>query len=345
MKKARSFLFSLSIILAATLPATKAHPDQTRQFSYRHLLTGGIAMEITIIAMESDKKRADDAAMQAISKISALDAELFSHGGISEKLNSLGKGERLKVPPEIFTMLSKAAELSHQTDGFYDVAAPSPKGMFIQRDWRRIVFDEGNFTVNYKSDDMKLDLNKIAPAFFTDLIADGLLASGLTSFMISTGNVCRYHGRDIFTPWSLQIGFGTGELSGYAKRAWNFSLNNSSAATITSSSIGDGFIDGRNKMPISPGSMQSVTILANDAMTAGAFAFAVYALGPKHGMRYIEAHPAIKGIMVDNSGALVASAGLNLSNPNLKSNWPESTGPEQGPMNLKQKKTEEEQDL
>ena len=115
------------------------------------------------------------------------------------------------------------------------------------------------------------------------------------------------------------------------------------AATVTPNGLGRGLIDGRNKEPVADGVMTSITIFANDATTATAFALAAYAVGPKHGIVYVEKHPEVKGVMVDNGGQLVASNGLGSTNKTITNRWP-AEGTNRGPNNLGQKRREEASD-
>lgn len=346
MNKIRIAFLSIMLsplLIIATLTISNA--DEIRQFSSRHTLIDGTPVDVTVIGRDSEKGSVESAVSTALSNVRRLDSEMFAPGGFAEKLNSLKKAQPIELPPSLFNMIAKASVLSHQTEGWYDIASPSPNSWFSQRDWRRIALDDKAYTLTYKSADMKLDLKRISLAFFTDMLSETLLASGYNNFMVEIGPIRRYHGHNIFTPWNIQVGFGPDKTSQLAHRAQSFNLNDTSVATVTSRGLGRNLIDGRNKKIVEPNLMRSITILSNDAMTAEAFALAVYAVGPKYGMRYVDFNPAIKGIMVDNNGQIMASADLKSTNPNLISKWPEPSGKEHGPNNLNQKQREEEQDL
>lgn len=55
---------------------------------------------------------------------------------------------------------------------------------------------------------------------------------------------------------------------------------------------------------------QSVTILAPDTMTSDALSTAVFVLGPEEGMKLIKSLNGIEGIIVDNSGNVYYSEGV-----------------------------------
>lgn len=314
-----------------------------RQFTSDGSLTDGTRVSITVVAPSSEEGPALAAISSALSLARSLESGLFSADGADERIAALKSGEALALDPDVFEFISKAALLSALTNGWYDVSAPSEKGVFTPKDWRRIGLDEGARTISFKSDGMRLDLKRIAAGHYADIIMNELSRLGLANAKVDVGHVQRIAGRDIFTPWNVAIDFGAaGE---YARRANNYNLTTVAAATVTAGGLGAGLIDARSRKPVPAGTLKSVTVLASDAATATAYALAAYTLGPKVGLRFIEAHPETQGIIVDSTGALFASKGFNATA--LKSE-PSAVGAEaavdRGPNDLKQKEREENAD-
>lgn len=336
-----------SIVIPASLAAASvdtSFSSASRQFFSQAALADGTTVAVTIASYGADEQRANGAIASAIDRIRWLDYELFAPEGIEAKINALPKGEVMKLPPDAFAMVEKAVELSAQTSSWYDVAAPAPGNAFTNRDWRRIVLDSANQALSFKSDMMKLDLRKIAHGYFVDMAMDELGRAGFENAMVEVGSVNRNRGRDIFTPWNVQIRFGSAEDS-FAYRVYNYSLSNIAVATVTPAGLGRDLIDGRNKNPVAANSMRSITIFAKDAATATAYALAVYTIGEKRGMKYVERHPEIKGTMVDNAGNLISSAGLNLTGAQGANQWSAPRTGDGGSNDLRQKKQEEDREM
>lgn len=314
-----------------------------RQFTLQTGLTDGTPIIITIVASASEEGRARSAMEAGTLRAQTLDRQINAPNGIDSQLNTLHSGQSLKLPPDIFAMINKAVTIAAQTDGWYDPASPSPSNWFTQRDWRRIALDPDTQTLRFKSNDMQVDLKRILRGAVADLCMDEILRAGFTNVMIEVGPVRWIAGRDIFTPWNIQIGFG-GEGTQYAHRAFTYNLTNIAAATVTSDGLGQGLIDPKAKKAVPAKLMQSITVLAPDAMTATAYALAAYTLGPRIGMRFVEAHPEVKGVLVDNSGNLTASIGLGAATAAAPV-APVSTIGDSGPNDMKQKQNEEERDM
>jgi len=300
--------------------------------------TGLGAVAATVVSSPGDKGRAEVALSRALSRARAFAMEI---PGLEEKLNSLAKGERIELTPETFDFVFKAKQLSSQTHGWYDLTAPSPKGSFMKKDWRRVKLDSSSRTVWLRSEGMTFDLSRLATGYAADLMMGELAESGFANAMVEMGTVQSNKGRDIFTPWNVTIGFGEGTASANAGayRAYRYNVKDVAAATVTPQGLGNGLIDAHNKKPVKPDGVRSVTVFAHDATTATAFAIAAYTLGPKHGLRYIESHPEMMCVIVDGGGELFASKNMNITNTPERSAVRQ--GSKGGPDDLKQKKREE----
>lgn len=334
---------AVSAITKTKEEGAQQNPSVTRQFSAQGTLTGGAPVSITVIAPSSDEGTAQSAMSAALSRARTLDNELFSADGVEAQIERLKAGEPLKLPAAAFEMISKAVELSGTTNGWYDVSAPSDKGVFTQKDWRRIVLDRDAQTISFKSAGMRLDLKRIATGHAVDVMMNALKEAGFSNARVAAGPVERISGRDIFSPWNIRIEFDvTGE---YAHRAYNYNLTSVSATTVTPDGLASGLIDARSRKPVAHGSLKSVTVLASDAATATAYALAAYTLGPKVGLRFIEAHPETQGIIVDGAGTLLASKDFKTTAAdNAPGELKALTISDGGPDDVRQKEREENAD-
>ncbi|HPQ80303.1 MAG TPA: FAD:protein FMN transferase [bacterium] len=341
-------------------PSPESSQGGLRQFEMQTRLFDGTPVEITIAASSSDEARARAAISAAANRAEAFYRGVLAEGNAQDQLNALPPGKPIELSPDAFALLSKAIDIAAVTGGWYDPAAPSPKGRFTQRDWRRIRLNADSRTATFRSDDMKLDLRPVSLGFAADLAMESLESQGFTNARVGVGPVCRIAGRDIFTPWKLQVGFGanseaagTQEASKFAHRAFDYNVTNVAASTVTAEGLGSGLVDPKNKKPVEAKKMKSVTVMAADATTAAAYSLAAWTLGPRIGMRFIEAHPEVKGVLVDSEGQLFASEGLGVAGAQpAASAEAEGTGEpsrpiarDMGPADLKQKKAEEEREM
>jgi thiamine biosynthesis lipoprotein ApbE len=295
----------------ASAPALES-PSIKRQYTAASQLAIGVPVQVTIVATSSEGAQAQAAASAAIARAVTFDQAFFAEGGIAQQLSTLPPGQPLTLPPDGFEFLSRAVKLATLTGGWFDIAGPSAKSFFTKRDWRRIALDEKAHTVTLKSSGMALDLSRAAIGFVADLVMEDVTKQGFADAMVEVGSVHRNSGKDIFTPWNITIGFGDGDASENAHRAYRYDITNVAAATVTADGLGANLLDPRNKKPVDGSAIRSITVLAADAMTAEAFALAAYTIGPKFGLQFIEAHPETRGILVDRSGRVLASRGLTI---------------------------------
>ncbi len=321
-------------------PAVSSAPHQ---YSSQAPLTQGMPISATVVATGSESGGAQQAISSALSRATAFDRELFGENGIESQLSSLQPGHRLTLPPDVFAFFRKAVDLATLTGGWFDIAGPSGKGLFTQRDWRRIQLDDKESTIGFKSAGMSLDLKRAALGYEVDLALDQLIKEGFVNAMVTAGPVSRNIGRDIFTPWQIEIGFGSNpEEAANAYRANRYRISNVAAATVTPQGLGSGLIDPRSKKPVANAAMRSITIIAADATTATAYALAAYTVGPKFGLQFVEAHPETRGIMVDGSGNLLASRGFTIvSAPQDEQTAEQAAAATGGSNDLRQKQNEE----
>jgi len=347
-----SFILAAIIILIPTLastaistPTAESASDR-RQFSTQTSLADGTRVYVTIIGTKATEGSSRAAMSSAISRIQRLNMSILGASGLTQKLDELDRGTPLTLTPDEYNMISKAVTLAAQTRGWFDITAPSTKGWFTRRDWRRIDLDPESNTITLKSKGMKFDLERFAKGYMVDLAMNEIKSSGIADAMVVIGPIQRNIGRDIFTPWSIAIDFGNSGDSKFAHRAFYYSLPNLATATATPAGLGQELIDAQNKKLVTGEALRSVTTIATDASTATANAIAVYTLGAKNGIKYMLSHHEVKGVIVDQNGNFFASTELGIENVrhNTDSSKPYVTF-DGGGNDLRKKKSEEAKGL
>ena len=139
---------------------------------------------------------------------------------------------------------------------------------------------------------LQLDLNAIAKGFAVDQLAQAVAEHGYVNYLIEIGGELRVSGTNAKgEPWQIGIEHPRGDADGIA------GLTLSDGGVATSGDYRNAFvrddvryshiIDPRNGYPVSH-SLASVTVVAQTAMLADAWATALMVLGPSEGLKVAE---------------------------------------------------------
>jgi len=290
---------------------TRAQPTGRYEFESRQM---GTLFRIVLYA-PSDSL-ADAAAQAAFQRIEELDAILSDYKPDSE-LNRLsrsaGSGEAVPVSEPLFTVLSKALEVSRISGGAFDVTVGPYislwRGMQRQENpklpsaealsdaagrvgYRNIKINREARSVRLTVPGMQLDLGGIAKGYALDEALRVLREHDIRSALIDGGGDIVLGeappGKD---GWMIEV--TTHDRSGTAGRRM---LELSGKAVATSGDLYQHItIDGtRYSHIINPETglgltdQSKVTIVAADGITADSYASAVSVLGPKRGLDLVE---------------------------------------------------------
>ena len=139
---------------------------------------------------------------------------------------------------------------------------------------------------------LQLDLNAVAKGFAVDQLAQAVAEFGYVNYLIEIGGELRVSGRNAKgEPWRIGIDHPRGDADGIS------GLTLSDGGVATSGDYRNAFvrddvryshiIDPRNGYPVSH-SLASVTVVAQTAMLADAWATALMVLGPSEGLKVAE---------------------------------------------------------
>jgi thiamine biosynthesis lipoprotein len=199
----RSLLIVLAGLIAASV-ARAAEPALTRYtFAEAHMGT-----RFKIIFYAPDEAAAQRGAKAAFARVAELNGIMSDYLATSELMRLCQKagGEPVAVSDDLFTVLSRAQEVSRQSDGAFDVTV----GPMV-RMWRRarytkkmpdaeqlaqvkelvgyqkLVLDPKKRTVQLKKEGMRLDLGGIAKGFAADAALAVLRKQGITRALVAAG--------------------------------------------------------------------------------------------------------------------------------------------------------------
>lgn len=289
--------------------------------------------DIELIASESDETKVNTAFDLVIEEMKRIENEMseWREGTYVSRINQKAGKEAVIVPVELFNVISAAQKVSGLSDGAFDISWAAMRGIWkftkgeeripsseeITKalpliNYKNIELNDSKKSVFLKKEGMAIGLGGIAKGYSVDKAMEILVRHGITNAIVKAGGDMRIQGTEDGKPWDIGIQHPRDK----SKVLSALHLSNISISTSGDYErffIKDGvlyhhIIDPKTAMP-ARGCM-SVTIIAPDTMTSDALSTAVFVLGPEKGMQLIQLLPGIEGIIVDSSGAIHYSAGI-----------------------------------
>jgi thiamine biosynthesis lipoprotein len=190
-----------------------------------------------------------------------------------------------------------------------------------------IVLQEEGHTVWLKKSGMKLDLGGIAKGYAADAVRDYLKAQGVNRAIIDFGgNIFVLGSKEGHKPWRVGIQHPVKKRGAYIGV---LQLTNKAAVTSgkyerfmeTGGKRYHHILDTSTGYPVD-NLLSSVTVVADDSMTADAMSTGIFAAGLEDGLRIAEAHEEIEAVLVTEDGLIYLSSGLvrqfTIANPEFR---------------------------
>ncbi len=241
----------------------------------------------------------------------------FEKESIISKINN---NQPTELSPEFITCFKKAMEVSKITGGAFDITAgpmvnawgfgPETKEKMTQEKVDSLIAITGyqkvkleNGEIIKENPNMKLDMSAIAKGYTSDLIGDFLAEKGCKNYMVEIGGEVVAKGKnEKGKTWTIGITkpdendpLGNGELQAKVSlpdhalatsgNYRNFYVENGKKYAHT--------IDPKTGYPVQH-SLLSSTVLADNCMTADAFATAFMVLGVEAAKKIVEKTPGIE---------------------------------------------------
>jgi len=190
-----------------------------------------------------------------------------------------------------------------------------------------IVLQEEGHKVLLKKPGMKLDLGGIAKGYAADAAAGYLKTRGVTRAIIDFGgNIFVLGSKAADKPWRVGI-----QHPHKRRGAYIGVIPLSNKAVVTSGKYERFFevggkqyhhiFDTSTGYPV-VNNLSSVTLIADDSMTADAMSTAVFAAGLTEGLKLVEAYKGIEAVVVTEDGLVHLSSGLvglfKIANPEFR---------------------------
>lgn len=307
-------LFALLFITGFFIAYNKN--ENTNEIKRTQILLGTV---VEIEVKNTEEKLANDAIEKAFEEIKRIDLTFSSINPESEvyKIN-YSNDSIIKVSNELFWLLARSNDISKITNNAFDISLENlitlwgfeRKENFRLPDTKEINYALKNcgwtnvnlMDSNYIRllNNVKLNFSAIAKGYAVDRAINVLKKYGIKSALVNAGGEIKVLGND----WIIGIQHPR------MKNALVEKIKLNSKAVATSGDYEQFFevngkryhhlINPQNGYP--PNACQSVTIIANDDLTADAIATAVFVMGPEQGMNLIEKMDEIEGLIIDSSG-------------------------------------------
>ncbi len=249
------------------------------------------------------------------------------------RINAAAGKDAVPVSPDTMAVVKKGLWVSELTKGAFDItvgvfkglwkfdedndgSVPDPKEVKKRArlvNYRDVIVDDQNRTVKLRRPGQRMNLEGVAKGYAVDAAVRAIRAAGLTDFIVHAGGDLFAAGRRGDRDWRVGI-----QDPRAARGDIIFELSLSNQAFNTSGDyerfvIKKGvryhhILDARTGFPAR--GMRAVTILAADAFTADALDTAIFAAGPKPGMKIVEDLPDVEAVIVDAANRVHISSGL-----------------------------------
>lgn len=288
----------------------------------------GTLVEISAVGPPSKTGPAIEAAFNELKRVENLTS--FHKSSDLTRLNT-SSGEGLhKVDPELVDVIIRSLEFSALSNGAFDPtigpvaqlwnfsgesgprlpAAEEIGKALLLIGWEQVVVDKNDHSVSLPKQGMALDLGAIAKGYAIDRAAQKLRSLGVKAALINAGgDIVVYGAKEPGKPWKIgvQDPRNPGGVIAVAELT--------DKAMVTSGDYERFFEeDGKRYHHIlDPGTgypaeaLQSVTIVADDGVTADALSTAVFVLGKEKGIALVDSLSNVAAMLVDAQGQIIMS--------------------------------------
>lgn len=321
---------SLIVSLVVVLLSCTAFSDR----AFGAWLTEDQAIMGTNVRVEiwsDDEAKGRETVEQAMAEMRRIDALMSPYIATSElaKINAEASVQPVVVSTELFDLLLESLRHSEQSGGAFDITFASvgyfydyrrkqkpaesslkQKAMLIN--YKLIKLDPQKQSVSFGQSGVRIDLGGIAKGYAVDKAIHLLKAAGVEHGLVRAGGDSRLLGDKKGRPWWLGIKHPRQE-------GFITSLPLENVAVSTSGDYERFFIDEsghRQHHILDPAngkpamSVQSVTVIADEAVLTDPLSTTVFVMGVQGGLDYINRMPGVSVIIIDKAGQMFYSDDL-----------------------------------
>tara|TARA_R110002049_G_scaffold274391_4_gene452331 strand:- start:3692 stop:4690 length:999 start_codon:yes stop_codon:yes gene_type:complete len=256
---------------------------------------------------------------------------------VNSDISKLNRNENNEVDAHFIKVFEASKEIYEETDGAFDPTIGAvvnawdfgPKGKIVNLDPLKInsLMESVGLNRVYRTDNKItkpkgtfIDFNAIAKGYAVDVIADFLDSKNVQNYMVNIGGELNAKGINIEKHGGWTVGVENPNFDGTQSLSRTLVLKDAAMATSGTyrkfkiDKNGHRYahiIDTKTGYP-SKTSLLSVSVIANDCMTADAYATAFKAMGIAEVKAFLESHPELKVFLIfENENKEFETLGLN----------------------------------
>ena len=304
-----------------------------KDFKLQYKLMGS-AFELGIV--ENDEIKANELLETGVAEIQRIEALLteFKPTSFTSKINLNAGIEPVKVDTETFQLIERCHRISSLTTGCFDITVGPLKKLYNFKNenfefpsrktisetlnktgFQHIVLEASNHSIFLKNKGMHISFAAIGKGYAADCVKKLWQKSGVNSgFINASGDITAFGTKADGSPWKI----GIANPDDKNEMLFHIPLNNGSVATsgdyeqffLFNGKRHSHNIHPKTGMPLT--GIKSVSIFAPSAELADALATAVYVMGKKTGIDFINQLPQTHCIIIDEDNRKYYSKNLHL---------------------------------
>ena len=302
---------------------------------------------VTVELFHPDATVAREGINAVIEEMHRIEAEMspYIESSHLSRLNEHASHSAVEVSAELLSLIRRSIYFSELTHGAFDITFASAGFLYDYRlaqrpdaaqlrksvdliNYHNLVLDHRSNTIRFSKGGVRIDLGGIAKGYAVDNCIAILQRLGIRNALVTAGGDSRLIGDRWGRPWTIGIRDPRKEDGVIAL------LPLVDVAVSTSGDYERYFEENgiRYHHIINPKSgdsareLQSVTIIGPDATTTDALSTSVFVLGLTRGLTLVNRLPGIDAILVDSTGAMHYSEGLeSAKNTDTSVNTPTDT--------------------
>lgn len=286
--------------------------------------TRALGTSVTLTLYHHDQTEAEAAIAAAFLEIDRVEGLMSLYRPDSQICRLNRDGVLANPHPYLVEVLETARDLSEQTDGAFDITvqplwslysgqnepdATALREAVTRVDWKRVAISPHEVRIAGRN--TEITLNGIAQGYASDAVQRVLVAHGIQSALIDTGEIGTIGRADTDRDWTVGIKHPRQPASFLGLAA----LENRSLAT--SGDYETRFSDDFSRHHLidphtgqSPTELSSVSIVAPTALQADALSTATFVLGLDKGRQLVEETPGTDALFVSKEGRQVQTTGF-----------------------------------
>lgn len=306
-----------------------SHEDSESNWYSGEQAIMGTAVQVTL--WSDTRARADAAIAAVMAEMHRIDRAMSPHKADSElsRINREAAAGPVVLSREMLGLLARAIGFSQRSGGAFDITYASAGHLYDYRErirpseaqlaeargaigYRHLVLDTTAGTLRFTHPGTRIDLGGFAKGHAVDLSTAILRRHGIAHAVVSAGGDSRVLGDRRGRPWNIAIRHPRrpGEVVAVLPLE-DVAVSTSGDYERYFEQDGERFhhvIDPRTGR--SAGSVRSVTILADDGLSAEAWSKSVFVMGVQRGLQLVESLQGVDAVVVDADGELHYSSGL-----------------------------------